>query len=91
MANSNLSVTEHFPYKEITRIQGPPTYSSIKNINQILSPIASSIHLNLENGQQGLLALTLPEVIYNNISAMPFVYPVNPGPLPAIVPYMTGH
>ena len=89
MTSSTNSITERFPYKEIPKISGPPTYPTIKNVNKMLSTNASSIHSNLGDGQHGLLALTLPAAVYNTISGVPFVFPVNPGPLPAIVPGMT--
>ena len=77
-------ILDRFPYKEFELYNGKPTYASIKEVNNKLSANAAAIHSTLFDGRHGLLGLTLPPSIYNTITNIPFVRPLNPGPRPII-------
>ena len=73
-----------FPHPTIARIEGPPTYDAIAEMQRSLSANAASVHTNLGGGQLGYLALTVDPAIYATRAAEPFVAPPNPGILPVI-------
>ena len=75
---------DRFPYKEFNLINGKPIYATIKSVNDKLSANAASIHSTLSDGRHGLLGLVVPPNIYNTITNVPFVRPLNPGPRPII-------
>ena len=54
--------------------------TKIKVVHNQLNNNAASIHNHLGNGRLGLLVLTVQPVVYNTLSHLPFVPPVNPGP-----------
>ena len=55
-----------------------------------MSTNAASIVSHLGNGLLGLLWLTVSDQVYNTLSALPFVPPPNPGPVPIIPANATG-
>jgi hypothetical protein len=75
---------EGFPHPTITPVIGIPTYESIAEINLKLNANAASVHSNLGDGAQGLLALTIDPAVYNTISPDPFLPPVNTGANPIL-------
>jgi hypothetical protein len=77
-----------FPHPSIPPIIGTPTYETLANLQLHLNANAASVQSNLGDGQLGLLALTVSVAVYNTLSAVQFIAPVNPGPTP-IVPVGT--
>ena len=72
-------------------IVGIATYKSITELNLQLNANAASMQSNLGDGQLGLLALTVFPAVFNTLSAVAFVHPVNPGTNPIIPPGATTH
>ena len=83
-------IVDGFPHPNIAPIVGIPTYESIAELNLQLNANAASVQSsNLGNGQLGLLALTVSPAVFNTLSAVAFVHPVNPGTNPIIPPGAT--
>jgi hypothetical protein len=85
-ATSVESFIESFPHPIIPPIEGLPTYKSITDVTRLLNTNAASIHSELGDGQLGHLALTISPAVYAPLSAIPFVAPPYPGPVPVLVP-----
>jgi len=77
-------IVDGFPQPNIAPIVGIPTYESIAKLNLQLNANAASVQSNLGDGQLGLLALTVSPAVFNTLSAVAFVHPVNPGTNPVI-------
>ena len=78
------SIVEGFPFPTVNPIVGEPNYESIAALHQQLNSNAASVQSHLGNGVLGLLYLTVSPAVYANLSAVPFLPPVNPGPTPII-------
>ena len=63
-------------------------YEGIAEIHIQLDLNAVSVHLDLGNGELGLLTLTV--AIYNTFAGVPFNPPANPGQMCIILPNYTG-
>jgi hypothetical protein len=72
-------------------IIGIPNYATIADIHLKLNANVASVFSSLGDGVQGLLALTVSEAVYNGISDVPFITPINPGPQPVIPGAATGN
>ena len=83
-------IIESFPHTSITRICGLPTHEFISAAHLQLNSNAASIHSHRGNGKLGLLFLTLQPEVYNTLSTVKFIPPVNPGPEPIIPDGSTG-
>ena len=59
------SVTESFPNPSIPKVEGEPTYQSIKNVEKLLVENAASVPSELGGGQYGYLGLCLSNTKYN--------------------------
>ena len=55
-----------------------------------LNSNAASIQSNLGCGTLGLIQLTLSPAVYNTLSSISFIVPVNPGSVPIILANSTG-
>lgn len=75
-------IIETFPHKSINKIEGTPTFAILQDIQIQLNANAASVQSNLGDGLLGLLHLTVTPATYDTLSQVPFVVPVNPGPLP---------
>jgi hypothetical protein len=84
------SIVEGFPFPSVHPIVGEPHYESIAALHQQLNANAASVQSHLGNGLLGLLYLTVSPAVYANLSVVPFVPPVNPGPTPHIPDGTTG-
>lgn len=75
-----------FPYAQLPKIIGPPTYESLKDTRDLLKINAASVPTTRGGGQHGYLALVLPGATYNTLvgAANAFVPPTNPGETPTI-------
>jgi hypothetical protein len=71
-------------YSDFPAVVGAPNYESIAALHQQLNAKAASVPSHLGNGALCLLYLTVSPAVYANLSATPFVLPVNPGPTPII-------
>ena len=80
MTSSIEKIRESFPFLSVDPIVGQPTYESIKNLHKKLNANAASIHSHLGNGKLGLLYLTVTEEVYNTLSDVEFMPPVNSSP-----------
>jgi hypothetical protein len=78
------------PYPSIPPILGVPSYTTITELHLKLNANAASIFSSLGDGTHGLLALTVSNVVYNTLSAIPFIQPINPGLQPNILAGATG-
>ena len=73
--------TTLFEYATLPKIHGEPDYEQLKNIKDKLKTNATKILSDLGGGRFGHLGLVLSPVEYANISAVPYVRPLHPGPL----------
>ena len=83
------SVIESFPDSIITRVEGEPTFKTIKEVKKCIITNASSIESKLGGGQHGLLGLVISPTRYNTITGHDFILHVNPGALPIFPPNPT--
>ena len=74
------SLIEGFPKPTPTRINGLPTYKTIKKLNDDISTNAASIASDLGGGAHGHLAITVTPAIYATVSNVLFNEPENPQP-----------
>lgn len=68
----------------VPKVEGSPSYESIKEIRDILKINAASVPSNRGGGQNGYLGLVVSTNIYATIANQPFTLPQNPGPQPII-------
>ena len=78
----------HFPYPDLTRIVGTPTYDTLHTLIPQLKANALSVHFTLRGGQHGHLGLLLNQQTYSLISVIPYVRPPYPPP-PVFPPFLT--
>ena len=78
-----------FPHLTTPKIQRPPSYEAIADLQRLLNANAASVDSLLGDGTLGYLALTISPEIYATHSVVPFVAPNHPGPLPIIQPTAT--
>jgi hypothetical protein len=91
MPSDHDVIIDGFPNPTIAPIIGLPNYATIADIHLKLNANAASVFSSLGDGAQGLLSLTVSDAIYNSISDVPFVTPINPGPQPVIPGAATGN
>lgn len=82
MSNQTMNyIDTHFEFKELTTIQGRPTYETLKTLHNQLKANAKSVRSQLGGGTFRHLGLVLTPNQYAQISNIPFVHPALPGPL----------
>ena len=82
MSSSSTNYRENvFRHQDLTRIQGEPTFSSLKLLARELKANAKSVFSNLGGAQHGHLGLILEAAQYAAISTTAFVRPTFPPPL----------
>ena len=86
---STDKIIEGFPHLTIPPIVGQPGFDSLQGLKLLLSTNAASIISHLGNGVLGLLWLCVSDAVYNTLSLIPFVAPINPGSNPVIPPNLT--
>ena len=75
---------EAFPFPNLSKIVGTPTYETIKIVNKEIS--ANAVTINSKNGgTYGYLALTIPKAIYSTLTQTVFTAPTAP-----TTPVLTG-
>ena len=87
MAPSIQSVDEirlAFPHPEIPKVEGEPTYATIKALHDLLKSNAASIPTVLGGGGHGHLGLVMAGVLYAAVTGQVFNRPNNPGAAPAV-------
>ena len=90
MPSSIEKIVDGFPFQTIDPIVGTPDYESIAEIHLKFNSNAASVQSNFGCGTLVLLFLNVSPDIYNTLSAVAFVPPVNPEPEPAIPAGATG-
>ena len=83
-------IVDFTPFQTIPPIVGTPTYNTIAEVNLKLYSNAASIQSNLGCVTLSLLQLTVSPVIYNTLSSIAFIVPVNPVYEPIISANSTG-
>ena len=83
-------INPSFEYPVLTKIQGQPTYITLKIIKDEMKANAASVSTDLGGGANGHLGLMLSPMEYANASLVPYVKPVHPGTL-VIHPGTTQH
>jgi hypothetical protein len=91
MPSDHDVIIDGFPNPTIPPIIGISTYATIADIYLKLNANDASVFSSLGDGAQGLLALTVSDAVYNNISTVSFIIPINPGPQPVIPGTATGN
>ena len=84
------NIVDSFPFPTIPPIVGTPTYNTIAEVNLKLNSNSASVQSNLGFCTLGLLKLTVSPAVYNTLSAIPFIVPVNPVSVPIIPANSTG-
>ena len=75
---SEEKILEKFPYPTIQPITGKPSYDTLAAVHLKLNTNAALVHSNRGNRQLEYLALTVKDAVYNTLSPIPFIIPVNP-------------
>ena len=83
-------MVDSFPFSTIPLIVGTPTYNTIAKVNLKINSNSASVQSNLGCVTLGLLHLTVSPAVYNTLSFIPFIVPVNPGSIPIITDNSTG-
>jgi hypothetical protein len=73
-----------FPVPALPKIEGRPTYDTITALATEIHRNTASIQSELGGGANGHLGTSLNPPIYATVSAVPWMDPPNPGPLPII-------
>lgn len=79
-----------FPHPTLTPITGTPTYKSLQLFKKQLYANARAIHSTLGGGNDGHLALVMPNADYLARTGVAFVPPAHPGGLPIHAAGATG-
>lgn len=79
---SLTKVTESFPYKTLSIINGEPTYSSMNKMKQEIYSNAESVSTTLGGRKSGHIGLIMKTDLYRLISRTTFQIPEDPGTSP---------
>ena len=90
MSTTTDKIVDGFPFPTIPLIVGTLTYNTIAEVNLKLNTNTASVQSNLGYGTLGLLHLTVSPVVYNTLSSITFIVPVNPNSEPIIPANSTG-
>jgi hypothetical protein len=74
-----------FPHPELTVITGKPTNTSLQLLQRQLYTNARSVTSTRGGGNNGHLAILMPDAAYNARADAPFEIPVHPGAAPVHV------
>ena len=83
-------ILDGFPFPRILPIVGTPTYNTIAEVNLKFNSNSASVQSNFGCVTLGLFQLTLSPAVYNTLSSIAFIVPVNPGSVPIITANSTG-
>ena len=90
MPTAIKNIVDGLPFPKILPIVRTPTYNTIAEVNLKLNSNSASVQSNLGCGTLGLIQLTVSPAVYNNVSSIAFIVPVNPGSVPIIPSNSTG-
>ena len=76
------AMLESFPNNPVTKIEGEPTYQTLRLLEVELIQNASSIMTELGGGNHGYLGLVLSAEKYMELTGYEFIPHPNPGPIP---------
>ena len=74
-------INASFEYPVLTKIQGLPTYTTLKIIKDEMKANATSVSTDLGGGTNGHLGIMLRPIEYSNASLIPYNRQVHPGTL----------
>ena len=80
MPDTIESIIDSFLHPTLTPIEGIPTFAIIRQLQLELNSNASLIHSNSGDSKLGLLYVAVSQTAYNDLSDVPFIPPINPGP-----------
>ena len=83
------SITEGFPNPSIPRIEGEPSFQSIKEIEKLLIENAASVSSELGGGNRRYLGLVLSPAKHNTVTGVNFEPHLNPRALPVFPEHLT--
>ena len=83
-------IVDSFPFPMIPTIVGTPTYNTIAEVNLKLNSNSASVQSNLGCSNLDILQLTVSPAVYNPLSVIPFILPINPSSVPIIPANSTG-
>ena len=78
------SIKEGFPYPDLEKVHGTPTFTDIREIHTKLKANAASIASERGGRNHGLLSLVMAPATYTRITGYNFHPPDNPGNTPRI-------
>ena len=78
-ADGQNYIDNNFEFSTLTKIQGIPTYATLKQIKNEIKANASSVQSEQGGRLNGHLGLVLTPAEYALVSATPYVRPANPG------------
>ena len=84
------NILDGFPFPKIAPIIGTTTYKTIAEVNLKLNSNFASVQSNLGCGTLDLLQLTVSPALYNTLSSVTFIVPVNTGSVSIIPANSTG-
>jgi len=82
-------VTDSFPNPSIVKIEGKPSYNTIKHLEDLLIENASSVQSELRGGNYSYLGLVLKPIKYSTLTGVAFALHWNPGTMPVFLPNPT--
>ena len=90
MLNTIAKIVEGFPFPHVSPIIGQQTYDSLAKLHLKLNANAESVQSNLGDGLLSLLFLTISPAMYDTLSEITFVPPVNSEATAIISPDVSG-
>ena len=90
MTTAISKIVDSSPFPIIPPIFGTQTYNTIAKFNLKLNSNSAYVQSNLVCGTLGLLQLTVSPAVYNTLSSIAFIVPVNPGSVTIIPANSTG-
>ena len=76
------AITESFPNPSTPKIEGQPTFKTIKEVEKLLDTNAALVQSELGGGDHGYLGLTKSSEKHNTVTGHDFNAHANPGALP---------
>ena len=86
MSSHTEHITGELPYPSVTKIEGRPSYVTLKELKRQLKANAAAVPTDLGGGQHGFLGLLLLDLEYQTLAGELWVNPDNPGITAVIEP-----
>ena len=77
---TNTTCTTYFPFPTLDRIQGEPTYWTLRKGNNKLNANTSAVPTIIGSGQHGMIGILMPNAEYYTLTGSNWNPPQNPGP-----------